>query len=348
MSKKRIERVQNRLKEENVDWLYIDDPTDLFYLTGKEVSTGKLFLSPKEAFFFIDGRYFEECQEIDFLSLHLLSTLPELLPLQGKTIGFGAQNTLYSTFQELKEKGAELIPVDPLLQNIRQIKEPEEQDLLRESAALGSSGYDYLLSILEEGITEKEVARKLEIFWLESGGEGLAFSPIVSFGADTSKPHYHPQEKPLQKAGLILLDIGVVLNHYHSDMTRVVTLGTPTNEMEKVYEIVREAQRKALALCCPGTPIQNLEKAVRSWIERNGYGEYFPHSLGHGIGLKTHESPFFRKSDLLLEEGMVITIEPGIYLPKVGGVRLEDTVLITKTGYENLTNRPIPPSLLCL
>ncbi len=145
---------------------------------------------------------------------------------------------------------------------------------------------------------------------------------------------------------MVLIDIGVVVNHYHSDMTRVVFFGEPAPELGKIYHIVREAQAKALELCKAGVPIKDVDQAARGWIAQNGYEGRFTHSLGHGIGLEIHESP--RISNLtsgVLEEGMVVTIEPGIYLPGVGGVRLEDSIIITQEGYENLTQRPLSRTL---
>ena len=199
----------------------------------------------------------------------------------------------------------------------------------------------YVLSLLKEEISEAELALELEFFWKKRGAKKLAFDPIIAFGANSSMPHYRAGLAKLQSHTSILIDIGVVLSHYHSDMTRVVHFGTPTSVIEKIYSIVEEAKARALALCCPGTLVGELDRAARDWIASQGYGERFTHSLGHGVGLDIHEPPTIRDSGLYrtlpLQPGMVITIEPGIYLPGIGGVRLEDTVLITENGHENLT-----------
>jgi Xaa-Pro aminopeptidase len=154
-------------------------------------------------------------------------------------------------------------------------------------------------------------------------------------------PHYKTSNVPLKKGDIVLLDIGVTLNHYHSDMTRTVFFGPPQKELAKIYEITKLAKEAALKLTKPGVKIKALDEAARSHIEKKGYGDKFSHGLGHGVGLEVHEAPSVNgKSKAILEEGMVITVEPGIYLPKLGGVRLEDTVVVTKSGYQSLTNRP--------
>ncbi|MCH9703190.1 MAG: M24 family metallopeptidase, partial [Chlamydiae bacterium] len=185
---------------------------------------------------------------------------------------------------------------------------------------------------------------ELEIFWLQNGAAGVAFSPIVAFGENSSKPHYHPQDRPLREDDAVLIDIGVTLDHYHSDMTRVLLPKDPDPKMVEIYAVVKEAQKRALALCKPKSVVADLDAAARDYITECGYGDHFVHSLGHGIGLEVHEAPRLYKEgadvDLRLEAGMAITIEPGIYLPGIGGVRIEDTVVITNEGHINLTNSP--------
>jgi len=197
--------------------------------------------------------------------------------------------------------------------------------------------------MLKEGISENELAIELEIFWKRRGSKAIAFDPIIAFGSNSSMPHYRVGQRKLNTGEAVLIDIGVNLNHYHSDMTRVVFFGDPDPKIASIYEIVLKAQELALENCRPGTPIAELDASARTYIEQKGYGENFTHSLGHGVGLEIHELPLIRSqspgADTQLEEGMVVTIEPGIYLPGIGGVRIEDTVAITRDGYENLTNR---------
>jgi Xaa-Pro aminopeptidase len=263
--------------------------------------------------------------------------------LSGK-VEFDATKMTYQRYLDLQKEGVELIPVRATTRESRLIKSAEEIEKLRQAAILGLEGYHVILEALRPGVTEKEMVVELEIFWKRAGGSGVAFSPIVAFGENSSKPHYHPSDRVLAPNEAVLIDIGVTLDHYHSDMTRVYFFGKPDPKVEEIYAIVKEAQARALQLCKPATSIRDLDAAARDYITEKGFGEQFVHSLGHGIGLEVHEAPRVYKEgpdvDLQLQPGMVITIEPGIYLPGLGGVRIEDTVVITESGHLNLTNCP--------
>ncbi|MCH9625165.1 MAG: putative peptidase [Chlamydiales bacterium] len=345
----RIEKIQNFLKTNSLDALLIDQPIDLFYLTGQELSLGRLLIDHNKATLFVDGRYLEACQKKASVEVVPLIEFKTNWLYPNKKIGFDADCTTYSSYQELLSLPAEWIALPSPLKHIRAIKEKKEIEALREAAELGSQGFDYACTLLKEGISEQQLALELEFFWRKAGAEKLAFTPHVAFGEGSSQPHYHTSERTLQKDEVVLIDIGVVLNHYHSDMTRVVNFGTPNPKIEEIYQIVYAAYSNALCFCRPGVTIGVLDAAARDVIAKAGYEKYFPHSLGHGVGLEIHEAPLIRSTgadaQIPLQEGMVITIEPGIYLPGIGGVRLEDTVVITKEGFENLTNRPIPSQL---
>jgi len=314
----------------------IEDPIDLFYLTGIELSAGQLLISKEGSKLYVDGRYIEEAKS---------RTNAELGPakLSGK-VEFDSSKTTYQRYLDLQKEGVELIPVREPTRASRLIKTAEEMEKLVAAANLGVEGYYAVLELLKEGITEKEVAVELEVFWRRKGGSSVAFSPIIAFGESSSKPHYHPTDRPLRKNEAVLIDIGVTLDHYHSDMTRVYFFGKPHPKMEEIYEIVKEAQARALALCKPGVTCRELDLAARDFITEKGFGEFFAHGLGHGIGLQVHEPPRIHSkgsdADFKLQAGMVITVEPGIYLPSIGGIRIEDTVIITPNGHRNLTNCP--------
>jgi Xaa-Pro aminopeptidase len=350
---KRLERLCNALKSLPCDALLIEHPIHLFYLTGIELSAGKLLVTPQEACLIVDGRYFEQSQRQTLYSVQLFkeSLLKELITsLQIHQLGFDQHYTTYHAFSALTQLAANLkeqsyrldiIPIESVVQKLRLVKDEEEITYLRNAAHLGYQGYELVVSLLREGVTESELAFELEFFWKKRGASRLAFDSIIAFGPNSSMPHYRAGATQLKLHTSVLIDIGVVLAHYHSDMTRVLFFGTPAPIMQTIYSIVEEAKARALALCRPGTLIGDLDQVAREWIASKGYGDYFTHSLGHGIGLDIHEPPIIRNTgpfrDLPLQAGMVITIEPGIYLPKVGGVRLEDTILITEKGYENLT-----------
>lgn len=352
----RIQKTQQNLVHKGLQALVIDNLINLYYLTGLEFSLARLVIEVGAATLFVDGRYFEACQKQAPCNVVLTAGYDKesafftwMEKFQNQRVGFDASSTSYADFENLVAIGADLVPLKNPIGKIREIKEPSEQEALRKVAALGSQGMDYVLSELREGVSEKELARALEIYWLQIGGQRLGFSPHIAFGGGSSQPHYKVSDRKLKQGDAVLIDIGVVLNHYHSDMTRVVSFGAPTSEMQKIYPIVHTAFEAAIALCRPGVKIGDLDKAARGIIERAGYGPHFTHSLGHGVGLEIHESPRISAvgadANRLLEAGMVITIEPGIYLPGIGGVRLEDTFLITHDGHENLTRRPISPLL---
>ncbi len=349
----RLHRVQQILQQKGCDALLVEDGINLYYLTGLELSAGTLIVQESGAHLFVDNRYYELCKKrspfpVVLIDQGVISDLlghPECASI--RNLGFNSESLSFKAYQEMENKlkgKVILVPLDNPMNSIRAIKDSDEIALLKEAADLGSKGFDFVCTLLKEGISEAEVARELEIFWKRLGSKGVAFDPIIAFGANSSMPHYRAGEAKLQRGEPVLIDIGVNLKHYHSDMTRVVFFGEPKQPMREIYDIVLQAQEAALKVCKPGTLIGEVDQAARGLIAAAGYGERFTHSIGHGIGLEIHEYPILRNKppmkDVPLQIGMAITIEPGIYLPGVGGVRIEDTVIITGTGYENLTNRP--------
>ncbi len=338
----RIDKLRTVL---NGEALLVEKEVDLFYLTGLKLSAGCLVVHSQGAFLLVDNRYFEMCRKRSPVPV-ILSDKTGLKEALGAipSLCFDAQATSYVRFQEL-EKLVSLRPIDSPVAHLRMIKEPEEIVYLKEAAALGAEGFDFVKGLLKEGIKENELALELEIFWKRRGSKALGFEPIIAFGANSAMPHYRSGDVALKTGMNVLIDIGVNYRHYLSDMTRVLFFGEPDPRLKAIYKVVAEAQAKALDLCRPGTLIGQLDKTARDHIAKAGYGDYFGHSLGHGVGLEIHELPTLRQkppfSEMALQAGMVITIEPGIYIPDLGGVRLEDTVVITEKGHENLTNREI-------
>jgi Xaa-Pro aminopeptidase len=354
----RISKAQKGLQVVSCNALLIEETVNLYYLTGQSLSSGNLLVHEQGAHLIVDNRYFESCQknapcpviQSEKTSLWDLLKSKELEFIC--SLGFDAENTSFKRYEEMQKKldnSIKLTPLDNPIKFQRRIKDQEEIDILREAAALGSQGFDFICSLLHEGIRENEIALELEIFWKRRGSKSLAFDPIIAFGPNSSMPHYRAGQTILKKGMPVLIDIGVNYQHYHSDMTRVVYFGEPDPQIRTIYGVVEKAQKAALSLCVPGTSIGKLDEMARNTIQSEGFGDFFNHSLGHGVGLEIHESPTVRNKspckDRLLEPGMVITIEPGIYLPGVGGVRIEDTILITENGHENLTKRPTSPLL---
>lgn len=341
----RIKKIQSFVTQANLAGLLVDDTVDLFYLTSLKLSLGRLLITPKSATLFVDGRYLESAKKKASCEVASLVGFESYVKeIRGK-IGFDALTTIYKSVLDLQKQGVDLEALEGPVKKLREVKDFRELELLQRAADLGSRGYDHILHLLKEGISEEEIAKELEVFWLRAGSEKVAFEPIIAFGENSSQPHYRAGKRRLKKGDTVLIDIGVMLEGYASDMTRVLFFGKPSPKMEEIYDAVKEAHTQALEACKPKTSMKLIEKRAREVIASRGFGEYFPHSLGHGVGLEVHEWPSF-KGEALLEEGMVFTIEPGIYLPGVGGVRLEDTVVATPTGVKSLTNRLISNSPL--
>lgn len=320
----------------------VTNPTDIYYLIGLDLSAGTLLIDHACSFLLVDGRYYEAVKSLSPVPTYLSKENLLFDLLKNKKVLIDQENTTLLAFLKLKEKaekaGVELIPHNSLIKPLRAIKDPDEVIYLQEAAKLGEEGFDLVFSLLTEGVQEREVATELEYYWKNKGAQGVAFEPIIAFGPNSALPHYRAGEARLQKNDIALIDIGVKWQHYHSDMTRVFFFGNPDEQLKTIYRIVKQAYTSALKLVKPGVSVSTLDQAARNVIQEAGYGEYFTHSLGHGVGLEIHEYPLL-KGEALLEKGMAITIEPGIYLPGLGGVRLEDTVLVTETGYENLSKR---------
>jgi Xaa-Pro aminopeptidase len=325
--------------KEKIDALLIEKPIDLYYLTGLDLSLGSLLISKKGAQLFVDGRYLEMAKKKGPYPcvLSLPANIKKAFD-RCSSIGFDSAETTYQRWEVLKKLG-NFIPIKKPTDSARAIKSKEELKALKKSAALLWKGYEHIRKNLAVGVTEKEVAANFEIFCLENGAEKMAFDPIVAFGKNTAFPHYRPGNIRLKKGDIVLLDLGVVIDHYHSDMTRTFFFGKGDPRLVKFETVVKEAHDAALHLCHPGAKIGDLDAAATQVIKKAGLEKYIAHSLGHGVGLEIHEFPRIRYKgedhDTVLQEGMVITIEPGLYWAGVGGYRFEDTIVITKKGYEN-------------
>ncbi len=342
MSQKRLKKVQKLLQEWGVDALYVTDPIDLYYLSGMQLSLGTIIITKNKATLIVDSRYFEKCQKE--------ACLPALLPGAGvvakelakaKAVGFSQESLSYGAFCKLKEEvTGTLVPLEYPMQKVRAIKEPAEVKALEKAIDLCFLGFDFVKSQLRKGVTEESVARELQLFWLAKGADGLSFDSIIAFGKNSSMPHYRAAPCALKANSIVLVDIGVVVDGYASDMTRTFFFGKPDPRLEKIYDIVLETQEKSIKAIKPAVSCIKLYDISKKAIEKAGYGDKYLHGLGHGIGLETHEYPTLKSiaKGCHLEPGMCVTVEPGIYLPDVGGVRIEDMILVTKDGHRNLTS----------
>ncbi|MGR3912167.1 MAG: Xaa-Pro peptidase family protein [Candidatus Rhabdochlamydia sp.] len=337
----KIEAVWKDQEASHLDALLIENPIDLFYLTQLHLSAGSLLIFEKGAYLFLDGRYLEYAKTIDqtYFEVKEQSALKSAL-LSFSHIGFDQQWTSYGRWQTLKGSRVEsLIPLKAPVQRVRAVKDAHELELLQRSAKLNWRGFEHIKSSLREGATEKELSKQFELFCLENGAEKMAFDPIIAFGKNSAYPHYRGGLATLQPGDSIICDVGVVVGGYHSDMTRTLFWKEPDPLLLKVEEAVHVAYQQALKRCHIGVEVGSLDDVVREVMKERGLDPYLVHSLGHGVGLDIHEYPRIRSQGedhfVKLQENMVITIEPGLYLPGVGGYRFENTLVITQDGPMN-------------
>jgi Xaa-Pro aminopeptidase len=337
-SSSQLERLRALFKsrQDRVDGIIIDDLIDLYYLTGLSLSLGRLIIKKNGPKLFVDTRYFELCQK--------KSPIPVALRDEAASFGkgikqlaFDSSATTVDQYQHLEKLFPKKMVAAPhLLKRQRAIKDKEEIAKLEKSARVAWRGFKHICKMLAVGVREKDLALEFKLFCLQHGASDLAFETIIAFGENGAMPHYRPGDRKLERGDLVLIDFGVVVDHYASDMTRTVEFGKVDRQLLHMQKVAFDAFLAALAVCRPGTKVKEIDLAARKVMRRAKMEHLFLHSLGHGIGLETHEFPSIRYNgadkDETLKEGMVFTIEPGLYLPKVGGVRYENTVVVTKQG----------------
>lgn len=356
----RIKILQESLPSHEIDALLITSPYNIAYLSGIhafsiEEREARIIITKKSAYLFTDARYTGMVQEKSpFLKLcEIKNTNPFSKQLNDliksekiKTIGFEEENITYKEAADIEEKfeKVEFIPTVGVVEDLRTVKDGDEIRNVREACILTDKAFEFILDKLTPGVSEADVKARLENFIRLEGGE-LAFSSIVAFGKNSAIPHHlSSNDCKLRTEDFILLDFGAKVNGYCSDMTRTVFVGQPTAEMKKMYQATKEAQEIAIDYILTHTDKKfELKKAhtlANSHIGTLGFTD-IPHSLGHGVGLQVHEEPMVSPySEEALEAGMIITIEPGVYIPGAGGVRIEDTCLVTPGGLVILTNSP--------
>jgi Xaa-Pro aminopeptidase len=353
--KVRQKTVRTAMKELNLDGLLLTHPPDLHYLTNFTGDDSVGLITHKDLFLVTDFRYKEQAQiEAGWLKTSLREAkmsdaLAKLLrenPL--KRIGFEANFTtvgqvdaLLNAIKNNKDTPPELIALENVMQNIRKVKDDHEIDLIRKSVAIAEEAFTAIKDEIKPGQTENYLAGLLILELRSRGASGTSFPPIVATGANSALPHYRPADDrtDIEKDQACLIDWGAVLNGYCSDLTRTFLLGHVPHKIREIYKVVYDAQLAAIKFMRPGVTTMQADRVARDVIEKAGYGEEFGHGLGHGIGREIHELPSLRKTggEEELRPGMIITVEPGIYLSGVGGVRIEDDVLITHSGCEVLS-----------
>ncbi len=322
------------------------------YLTGFTSSAGYLVLGKNGSAFFTDSRYTEAAEE----KIALCPVLPlrdfkedvgEYIFQHGyRKVHIEAEKVTVSqlSFLEKSLKHCKIVSdgkLDREIAKLREVKSDEEVAKIRKAQQIAEKAFDDILSFIKEGVTELEIAARLENIMRVNGSDGFAFDTIAISGKNTSKPHGVPSHNKVKRGDFITMDYGAVFDSYRSDMTRTVAVGEVSSKQAEIYNTVLSAQEKSLSVLKKGTKCSDADKAARDVIRNAGYGEFFGHSTGHGVGIEIHETPNLApKSKAVLEIGNVVTVEPGIYLPGEFGVRIEDFVVITEDGYTNLTSAP--------
>lgn len=344
----RLKRLFPLFKKAGIDALLVSSWPNVSYLSGFKATESWILVSPKGLAFITDSRYVEQAQnEAVGFKIHLRDkkSVTEIVSGLVKTwkvrrLGFEAPIVTYSFYAALAKRVGKdkIVPTGNLVESLREIKDAGEIDLIRRSANIAVKGFHYVRHIARPGMKERDLQGRLEHYTKSLGSEKPSFDIIIAAGARASMPHCQTNETRLKNNDMVLVDMGVVYEGYASDLTRPIFLGKMSPLHKKIFDIVWEAQRAGIRKAGPGVTCSEVDKACRDHIEKRGYGKQFGHSTGHGVGLEVHESPgVSSRSATVLEPGMVITVEPGIYLPGKFGVRIEDMVLITKNGNEVLT-----------
>ena len=346
----RLESVRKIVQSRGLDVILFNRLEMIRYLCGFTGSDGVLLVTPRESFFLTDSRYWTQAEEEVEGSqrIHYRKKLDEilslLLSLNLTSIGFESSALPFSFYQALREKldpKRTLIPLENEFKNLRAVKDTGELALIRKAIKITSNAFLRGMERIKPDVSEREVALEMECFMKQHEAEATGFDIIVASGKRSAMPHGRAGAKRIEKGDFILVDYGTSFQGYNSDETCTVILGQPTEEQKRIYQIVKDAHDRAIEIIRPGLPIQEVDRAARDHIRQCGYGDYFGHSTGHGVGLAVHEDPTVNSENKdLLQEGMVFTIEPGIYIPGWGGVRIEDMVYVNSQGAEILTYLP--------
>ena len=349
----RVKKLHRIMETKQLNMLVLTDGYNIHFISGYRGHTGCLVIMEKDQYILTDSRYTEQVsleapdfQCVDIGKKGYAATMACLLAehedmshcragFENKTISYNQ----YRAFEKAFGDAVELIPLENMVDQLRQIKTPYELDRISRAESIGDEAFSYICHYIKVGMTEMDVALALEYTMRKAGASGLSFDTIAASGPNGSLPHAVPTSRRLENGDFLTMDFGCIYDGYCSDMTRTVFVGdVPSSKQLTVYNTVLKAQQEAMKLIRPGAKCSDVDACARKIILDAGYGQYFGHGLGHSVGLYIHEEPRLSGScDAILEPGMTMTVEPGIYLPGEFGVRIEDLVVVTEDGYHNLT-----------
>lgn len=353
----RIFKLREKMYAKNIDAVFLMGDHNRNYLSGFTGNESFSLITMNKAFFITDSRFTEQAKQqifdYELLEYSKNKTLAEYvaelikknninrLGFEDNIVSFKDYNSYYEKFK------CELVPLKGMVEELRAIKDENEINIMKKAANIADMAFEHILKYIQPGLTEMEIGLELEMFMKKQGASGLSFPSIVASGYRSSLPHGEATDKKVLEGEFLTLDYGCIYKGYCSDMTRTIVIGQPTEKMLEIYNVVLEAQLIAAKAFKPGMPALEVDKAARDYISEKGYGDFFGHSLGHGVGREVHEDPTigYRNANVL-KTGMVVTNEPGIYLTGFGGVRIEDTVVITDNGCDIICKSP--KYLICI
>lgn len=346
----KLVKLRRSFDELGIDGMLVTDPYNRRYLTGFTGTAGTILVSKTEAYLLVDFRYISQAnaQVTDFIVKEIdrsiiyeeISMLAESLGI--KKLGFEQQHQSYFYYSQLlKAAKTELVPVSNVVEKLRMIKNEEEVAILKKAAEIADAAFEHILTFIKPRRTEIEVANELEFQMRKLGATSSSFDMIVASGVRSALPHGVASEKVIKQGDMVTLDFGAYYQGYCSDMTRTVAVGEPDPKLKEIYSIVHDSLENALSGIKAGMTGKEADALTRDLISEKGYGDYYGHGMGHGIGLDIHEDIFMNPTcELLVEEGMVLTVEPGIYIPGLGGVRIEDDIIVREDSIEIITKSP--------
>ncbi|HDX9576941.1 TPA: aminopeptidase P family protein [Bacillus pseudomycoides] len=343
----RIKKIQEQLHQYGIDGLLITKKENRRYATGFTGTAGVVLISPTNAVFITDFRYTDQAkaqvQEAEII-MHKGNMEKEIADqvdkLQINKLGIEENNMTLKQYTALKKyTNIELVHVNEIIETIRTVKEDFEIEMIKIAARIADGAFKHILTYLKPGVSECDVRDELEFFMRKQGASSSSFDIIIASGIRSSLPHGVATSKIIEDGDIVTLDFGALYNGYCSDITRTVTIGSCSEEFAKIYNIILEALKRGTEAIRPGESAKTIDDITRNYITEHGYGEYFGHSTGHGLGLELHEPLRLSKDSTdTLQEGMVVTVEPGIYIPNFGGCRIEDDIVVTKIGHEVITH----------
>ncbi|KIL45958.1 M24 family metallopeptidase [Jeotgalibacillus campisalis] len=343
----KLEQLREQMAKQDLDGLMITSSYNRKYISNFTGSAGIAVVSQDEAVFITDFRYTEQAanQAKEFTIVQHSGPIHQEVASQVEKLGinrlgFEQDHVVFGTFKQYEKAiGTALVPVSGMVEKLRLIKTDSEIKILKEAADIADAAFKHILDFIQPGKTELEVSNELEFFMRKAGAQSSSFDIIVASGERSALPHGIASDKVIQNGELVTMDFGALHKGYVSDITRTVAVGQPSDKLREIYQVTLDAQLLAMEKIKPGLTGKEADALARDFISSKGYGEYFGHSLGHGIGLEVHEGPgLSSRSETELLENMVVTVEPGIYIAGLGGVRIEDDTVITKNGNETLTH----------